>query len=249
MSERSRARAFIELLATKLATTSTAQLKTDPLPIQEIQQIAKDHKSTIVEYSLVNDQTLYVWVVKPNGKLTFQSVSLNSLGRPLKELVNSSRGSIGVRGRGSSIVVEKIDEPNQAAQLQKLHNLLIKPISAQLPTDPSAPVIIIPHQELFLVPFAALQDDKGKYLIEKHTLVIAPSIQVLQLTHAQNRHLNHQGGATLVVGNPTMPKVSLSLGNPPVQLPPLPGAEQEANAIARLLNTTALTGNKVTNVL
>jgi hypothetical protein len=32
-------------------------------------------------------------------------------------------------------------------------------------------VIFIPHQELFLVPFAALQDESGKYLIEKHTIL------------------------------------------------------------------------------
>lgn len=43
-----------------------------------------------------------------------------------------------------------------------------------------------------------------------------------------------------------MPSVSLKPGEPPQQLPNLPGAEQEAKAIAPLLNTQALTGNEAT---
>ncbi len=39
-----------------------------------------------------------------------------------------------------------------------------------------------------------------------------------------------------------MPKI----GNPPQQLPPLPGSEQEAITIAKLLNTQAITGSQAT---
>jgi hypothetical protein len=41
----------------------------------------------------------------------------------------------------------------------------------------------------------------------------------------------------LVIGNPTMPKVTVKIGKPPQQLPQLPGAETEARAIASLLQT------------
>jgi CHAT domain-containing protein len=55
-----------------------------------------------------------------------------------------------------------------------------------------------------------------------------------------------RGNDALVVGNPTMPKVALTIGELPKQLPPLQGAEKEAKAIASLLNTQALTGSSAT---
>ncbi|KAM3091237.1 CHAT domain-containing protein, partial [Phormidesmis sp. 146-12] len=44
------------------------------------------------------------------------------------------------------------------------------------------------------------------------------------------------------LGNPTMPQVSLSPGEPKQQLSPLPGAEIEAKTIASLLNTQPIIG-------
>jgi CHAT domain-containing protein len=137
-------------------------------------------------------------------------------------------------------------EANLTQQLQRLHKLLIEPIADQLPTAPNANVIFIPQTSLFLVPFPALQDESGKYLIEKHTLLTAPSIQVLELTHQQRQQVATRGNNALVVGNPTMPKVAPAIGEQPQQLSPLPGAEEEAKAIAPLLNTQALIGNQAT---
>ncbi|WP_333241376.1 MULTISPECIES: CHAT domain-containing protein [unclassified Microcoleus] len=129
--------------------------------------------------------------------------------------------------------------------LPTLHQLLIDPIQTLLPKDPNARVIFIPQGSLFQVPFPALQDSGGTYLIEKHTILTAPSIQVLDLTRQQRQKLAQKqsnSGSALVLGNPTMPSVSLSLGEPKRQLSPLPGAEAEARAIAPLLNTQAITG-------
>ena len=119
-------------------------------------------------------------------------------------------------------------------------------IAQFLPTNPSDRVIFIPQNEneLFLVPFPALKDASGKYLIEKHTILTAPAIQVLELTRQQRQHV--AGKDVLVVGNPTMPSISPKIGEPPQQLASLPGAETEANAIAQLLNTKAITGNQAT---
>jgi CHAT domain-containing protein len=84
---------------------------------------------------------------------------------------------------------------------------------------------------LFLVPFAALQDATDKYLIEKDTILTAPSIQVLDLTRQQQVSTKEAP----VVGNPTMPSISLVIGEPPQPLPSLPGAERQAMAIAQIL--------------
>ncbi|MEM7581725.1 MAG: CHAT domain-containing protein, partial [Cyanobacteria bacterium P01_A01_bin.80] len=123
---------------------------------------------------------------------------------------------------------------------------LIKPIVSHLPTNPDEQVIFVPHESLFLVPFPALMDSKKKYLIEKHTIMSAPAIQVLELTKKNNaRKLNLTSlkpRDLLIVGNPTMPFV----GFPPTQLSSLQGAQREAKDIANFFRTKALTGNKAT---
>ncbi|MEK0189206.1 CHAT domain-containing protein, partial [Microcoleus anatoxicus] len=66
--------------------------------------------------------------------------------------------------------------------MQLLHQILIEPIIDLLPTDANSPIIFVPHYDLFLVPFPALQDSNNRYLIEHHTILTSPSIQVLELT-------------------------------------------------------------------
>jgi CHAT domain-containing protein len=95
------------------------------------------------------------------------------------------------------------------------------------------------------VPFAALQDAKGDYLIEQHTISVAPSIEVLALTEQQQQRLGGDRRLTsrdnlLIVGNPTMPSL------PQTRLAPLPGAEQEAIAIANFFRTRPLLGSAAT---
>jgi CHAT domain-containing protein len=131
--------------------------------------------------------------------------------------------------------------------LRQSYQLLIEPIADLLPTNPESHVVFIPQGPLFLIPFPALQDEQGKYLIEKHTILTAPSIQVLNLTRQARQNLPQVTQSNvLVVGNPTMPTLQLNPNQPPQALSPLPGAEQEALAIAELLNTQAIIGNAAT---
>jgi CHAT domain-containing protein len=153
-----------------------------------------------------------------------------------------------------------MEQRRQQPGLRKLHQLLIEPIADLLPRNPSARLVFIPQEALFLVPFVALQDANGNYLIENHTIVTAPAIQVLELTRKQRERQGNSRGqflpsptpnqqsapSTLIVGNPTMPSVSTAPGEPPEPLPPLPESEKEAIAIAQLLGTQALTGNQAT---
>jgi len=257
VAERGRARAFVELLARRLSSKSTANTITAPT-IEQIKQIAKTQNATLVEYSIINEnfkvqekiQTheseLYIWVIKPTGEVAFKRSDLKPLWQQqnssLQNLVINTRESIGVRGRGLT-VLNRVDETIQGQRGQQ-YQLLIQPIAELLPTAPESRVIFIPQGELFLVPFAALQDAAGKYLIEKHSILTAPSIQVLDLTHQRRQQVS--GKDVLVVGNPTMPSIPPAIGEPPQQLPSLPGAEREALAIAQLLNTQAITGNLAT---
>ncbi|MFM7367093.1 MAG: CHAT domain-containing protein, partial [Sphaerospermopsis kisseleviana] len=255
ISERGRARAFVELLTSRLSNTNTSQTSlpaVDKPTISLLQKIAKQQNATLVQYSIIPDEKLYIWVIKPTGEITFRKSDLKPLWQKenttLAKLVDNSRESIGVRSRGG--IVASLD-PHAApvkGRFQRLHELLITPIADLLPKKDTERVVFIPQSQLFLVPFPALQDEKGKYLIEEHTILTAPSIQVLDLTHKRKNALKKSGEKSgvgreiLVVGNPTMPKVPITNE----QLTPLPGAEIEAVKIAELLKTQAITGNKAT---
>lgn len=220
VAERSRARAFVELLASRLSSTPDSSV--EPPTIAQIQQIAQAQSATLVEYSLMG-QSLYIWVVKPTGEVAFQQV--DRIPANLAEVVKRSR------------------EVDGASERSQLYQLLIKPIAALLPTNPNEHVIFIPHQSLFLVSFNSLQNDQGKYLIENHTILTAPAIQVLALTRQQRQQVS--GSEILIVGNPKMPQFPPEAGDLP-PLFPLPEAEAEAKAIANIFSTGAITGEQAT---
>jgi CHAT domain-containing protein/Flp pilus assembly protein TadD len=267
-AERGRARAFVERLQERLSTKGSEEViqpqqpTTEPT-IQLLQKIAKQQKATIIQYSIIYDEfqaqgklqtkesELYIWVIKPTGEITFRKSDLTALWQQqntsLKNLVTTTRDSIGVDDRSifKAEVVTPVSEEEQTKRLQQLHQLLIAPIADLLPTDPNQRVIFVPQSELFLVPFAALQEQEGKYLIEKHTILTAPSIQVLESTRTSWEKVKQAAAKdALVLGNPTMPSVPPKYGDKPQQLAPLPGAKREAETIAPLLNTKALTGNE-----
>jgi CHAT domain-containing protein/Tfp pilus assembly protein PilF len=255
-AERGRARAFVELLHRRL-NPDDPNATIQPPNLAQIQQIAKEQNATLVEYSIIGEESaLYIWVIAPSGDITFRQVDLTSLWRDdnlrLDDLVKCTRDSLGVRGlnlRTLNRLVAVLPRNESRRQcfdddflLPKLHEILIAPIADLLPTNPEERVVFLPQSSLFLVPFPALIDANGDYLIEKHTILTAPSIQTLQLTRDQ-KNKGRNGNGALIVGNPTMPSVAPEFGAEPQPLTSLPGAEREAIEIADLLNTDAITGD------
>ena len=273
IAERGRARILIEQLirqrSRQSATTSgTPSGSAMPMTVQQIQQIAKTQNLTLVEYSLFSNTSevfipgrkqdelrnqpvkLYIWVVQPTGKIQFKSVDLTApqwRNRTTAERVVATRKSMGVAGRGPSIEIESVSPEESINQLQELHKLLIEPIAQFLP-KPNAHIAFIPQESLFLVPFAALKDPSGKYLVEKYPILTAPSIQTLALTRQQRQRLGNQ--------NTIQPKDALIVGVPDSQtvqragkaetLSPLGAVEAEARAIMQVFKTQALLGRQAT---
>ncbi|MBW4683405.1 MAG: tetratricopeptide repeat protein [Microcoleus vaginatus WJT46-NPBG5] len=274
ISERGRARAVVELLASRLSPDKNSTTTPEPPNIQKIQAIAKEQNATIIQYSifnsreavqliplsnplniensepeieLTNKSEFYVWVIEPNGKVTFRSFSLKfkdteamAGGSALRKLVTETLTSLGVGEDRQGIFEVTFPSPDpqlQKKSLQLLYFALIQPIADLLPADPNKRVIFIPDQELFRVPFAALIDSDGKYLVEKHTILTAPSIQILELTHKQRQNVSRSGQGALVVGNPSPMPAGFSA---------LLGAEKEAKQVAQLLNTQPLIGSEAT---
>ncbi|MBW4593283.1 MAG: tetratricopeptide repeat protein [Brasilonema angustatum HA4187-MV1] len=273
IAERGRAQAFAELLAARQQSNSSA-----PPNIERIQQIAKQQNATVVEYSIASDD-LYIWVIKPTGKITFHKVDIKNTN--LVNFAEDTRTAAATLAEGRGVAnnvinglvrqtrstlkttTDNVSSPETTADttqtvrplgcrgnscLKQMYKLLIQPIAAELPTNPDSRVIFIPHESLFLVPFAALQDENEKFLIEKHTILIAPSVQVLELTHQKRLKLQQaaQKNSALIVGNPTMPKVAPKIGESAEQLKSLPYAETEAKNIAELFKTQPLVGKQAT---
>lgn len=323
VSERGRARAFVELIARDTTGVDQEQFAVEPPSLDQLRQTAIDQNATLVEYSIIREQAvdtphgaseqyletqeseLFIWVIAPTGEVTFRRVDLRS--QPslsdvsLAELANVARQ--GIRGgevaRDSGIdesrtgenaalnpgdLVRRLGDPanwqpyqvtavdldagtvtlshpeitlpapvalaevypaesqqpqvrrSQYRRLQQLHQILVEPIADLLPDNPDERVIFVPQEYLFLVPFPALQAADGQYLVEQHTLLTTPAVQVLELSQQRSSSANAAQTA-VVVGNPAPMPASLT---------PLPYAEAEAEAIAQLLNTTAITGTEAT---
>jgi len=255
ISEMSRTRAFVELLQQTLLTNELpTNDATNRLSIPKIQQIARERNSTIVEYSIILDQDIYIWVIQPNGNITYRAANLeplNQQNQSLKQIILKTRVSIGSKetdDEGNKIQLEREYQPNQTGGyplLQLLHQILIEPIIDLLPTDANNQIIFIPHYDLFLVPFVALQDSKNRYLIEDYTILTAPSIQVLEITREHQNRVRGLRQAALIVGDPTIdPKFKEN----PYKLNQMSRAKEASEAIAAILGTQAITGDNATKV-
>ncbi|MGB7346273.1 MAG: CHAT domain-containing protein [Pirellulaceae bacterium] len=257
------------------AMRKTFDLSNQPAPetlsIDAIRDIARETDVTLVHYALVHPvdfvsrsllpessdlkrpSQLFVWVVTPDGKITLEKIKLTE---NLATLVDNFRAAI-----LPPALPQDPQDPTRIGQDKEqqqqsftktsrtLYDLLIGPIEKQLPADPEAVVVVVPQSELFAIPFAALMDEQGNHLIENHTLVTSPSIEMFRLAATRGKPAGKlTKEQLLVVGNPEMPAYLVRPGEAPVQLNDLPGSEVEAKAIANLFGIEPLIGKAATEV-
>jgi CHAT domain-containing protein len=260
VAERGRARAFIELLAQKNNENSDQDPDLDHTApsLEQIKAIAKNRQATLVSYSIIanrqgEESLLYIWVVNPQGEISFRQVDLPEIKQKFSTSVASvannslqaAAGGLDLRNpRLQDYVVAfrgdlratstSLDERQKLGFPRDAYTMLITPIKDLLPTDPAELVVFIPQGALFLAPFPALQNSAGEFLIEQHTIQIAPAIQTLAIKPPAN---DLDRSKALIVGNPAPMPESLSS---------LEGAEAEAKAIAKILETTPIIGEAAT---
>jgi CHAT domain-containing protein len=114
--------------------------------------------------------------------------------------------------------------------LSELYEMLIQPIEREI--SGKRHLVIVSHGMLHYLPFQALLSREGRYLIESFTISYLPSASVLKYARVKNN------------GN----RVDLfAVGNPVTDLPPLPGAEIEAQEVSALFEKKLLlTGRQAT---
>jgi CHAT domain-containing protein len=200
-------------------------------------------QSTLLTY-WVGEGELFIWVVTPEGAVHSRRVSV--LRSRLVELIQASSPFVendsgnarvpardAITTRGSATVALRNTRPRV---WRELYDLLIAPVQSALPRDSGALLTIVPQGPLLNVSFAALQNGRGRYLLEDYTLHYAPAGAVLQFT-ARKRREDARTGDMLLVADPVLPRLS-ALDRP---LARLPGARSEAAAIARLVPASRLT--------
>jgi CHAT domain-containing protein len=171
----------------------------NPLTLPEVQELV-DPKSTILEYFLTDEKTM-IWLLTRDNMEVFQ-VAVG--GDSIATLVKDYRDAILTEGM--------VEERSQA-----LYEILIAPAEDRIETKQ---LIIIPHGILHYLPFPALQDKKGKYLIDRYEISYLPSASVLKYLEPKKRP---KGETLLAFGNPTTNREGYD---------PIPFAEGEVDAIA-----------------
>jgi len=220
----------------------------------EMQRMARAEGSAtcIVEFSFLPKDTMAMWVLSGTGDLLCSTtVVLAGLGetknRTIEQLLAEARTSMNVRGRDALVCSAitrndltgsdtdqtsasshaEADVASGTALLQEIYRVLLQPIEAFLVGFKE--LLIVPHQELFKVPWAALIDADGQYLIERYVIRVAPSLRVARQAAAHTNR-GQTSGQVVVVGNPWPNRVSA-----------LKGTEEEAKKVLLKLTEEDLT--------
>ena len=139
-------------------------------------------------------------------------------------------------------LIEDEEDANQqpVLTLAECYQMIIAPVADFLG---QTELVIVPDRALYKVPFAALKDEKGKYLAESFRIRIVPSLTTLRLIQDSLGDYHSQTGA-LIVGDPEVGDVFYKGG---VQrFSSLPCARKEAEMIGRLLGAQPLLGKQAT---
>ena len=184
-------------------------LSVDTLPLADIQSQVLDTKTTLIEY-FITDAHIFAWVVDHS---TVQAIRLDLSPQELTAQIKHLNGLVQLK---------EFDDQTAA----RLYDSLVKPLRSSIAHEN---LLIVPHDILHFLPFAALLNDAdGHYLVEDYTVTYAPSASSLRFLH-EKRNINNN--RILVMGNPD--------GT-------LPLAEVEANAIAQIHEAVALLQGEAT---
>ena len=189
---------------------------------EELSSLLPDASSALLEYVVVEQQT-YLFVITRDKP----EISVYTLPVKRDELAKQAEGfRLQLAGRDLGF----------RTSAGKLYELLVKPAEAQLRGKTN--LIIAPDNTLWDLPFQALVSARNRFMIEDAAITYAPSLTVLR--EMTKRRKSAAGPATLlalgnpVVSNETAKAVALRDG----KLEPLPEAEQEVKALARLYGTS-----------
>lgn len=183
-AETARARTLLDVLTQggvpSKTSGQTLPLLVEPSKLEELRELSESSrdfvvaKETILVYALGN-QHLFCWVIGPNneGEGLPEPTVAELLYDELLWRVYELRALLEAPSGGTFRLVDL------QQKLHELYQLLIAPMEEALQGKDT--LIIVPAGPLWYVPFAALVDGEGKYLVERYTLAYAPSVASIPL--------------------------------------------------------------------
>jgi CHAT domain-containing protein len=123
-------------------------------------------RTSFIEY-LVTDSASIAFVISSD---TLAAVDLGIRRTDLARLVQFARGLIAAP--------ERSGDTQWQGPLRRLHQHLVAPLESAGLLDDVERLVIVPHVELHYLPFAALVDERGGFLVQRYAIAMAPSASV-----------------------------------------------------------------------
>lgn len=163
---------------------------------EDLSELLPDDKTAIIQFATGKTQTFLFVATKTAYGVDLQSYPVK-LGKHelLKEVMSFRR------------LIEKQNQTNHLdLAARKLHDDLLGDAQTQLQSVNS--LIIVPDGPLWELPFQALKTQNDRYLIERHAIAYAPSLNVLRMFPLrQAGKINSQSSNRLLAfGNPALKK-------------------------------------------
>lgn len=212
-SEIDEARQRYETVLIRLKQTNpedASLIRPAPLSLSDVQRLL-DRETTLVEYFVLLDETL-VWVIDQES---YHLLQLPLSAEALYAKVALWHGRIAGRAPGAELE-------------SALYQDLIAPLEPYLRHQR---LLLVPHESLHWLSFAALRDAAGIALVERFSLTYLPSASILPFLAAKR---SPNAGRLLTIGDPD--------GS-------LPYAASEARTVAALYGTQAVLGRQASEAL
>lgn len=194
--------------------------------LSEVQLSLDDNRAMLVYYVVprtsAQEGQVYLFVIQHD------TVELLPLAVALPDLENTIRAFTSSVGAGDT------------AALERLYGWLIPPQVQELTQEN---LVIVPHSILNYLPFAALTADGERFLVDDFVLSYAQSATFYTYLqeNAAPPAASAEAESALIFGDP--------LTNVELGLAPLPGAADEAQAVAGQLGTSAYLSQSATETL
>ena len=188
-------------------------LKANPTQVDQI-----DNQAAVI-YPIILENRLETIVSLPNQPLRHYTTPISE--KELEKMVQKMRRAI----------ARKFLKKQHFAICQKIYNLIIKPLEADLAANKIQTLAFVLDGSLKNVPMAALHDGK-QYLLEKYNIALSPGMQLLDPQPLKNQEMEVLVGA-------------LSEGRQ--GFVPLPGVKTEIDKIDSEISAEVLFNQKFTS--
>ena len=257
-----RARALTDLMAALYTVEN--EIPVSPGTWDDVQSIVKKECNCSCLYISYYEQIIHLWVVKAGNPLIHQQIEVNDflgsvssvaalLCREIYREVlclapeqcedRSWLPSNAYSEQGCErLMLEEDEVVSQQPELTPayVYKTIIAPVADYL-DEPE--IIIVPDRLFYKVPFAALEEESGKYLAESFRIRIVPSLTTLKLIQDSPPDYHSQTGV-LIVGDPHVGDVLYK--GILQQISRLSFANKEAKMIGKLFGTQPLLGKQAT---